>query len=76
MRNFNAGAAAPIVIEDDVFVGTDSLLLKGVTVGEASVVGAGSVVSRDVPFGTVVVEIKQPWSVICSNDEVAGLGAS
>ncbi len=29
MRNFNAGAAAPIVIEDDVFVGTDSLLLKG-----------------------------------------------
>jgi acetyltransferase-like isoleucine patch superfamily enzyme len=54
MRNFNAGAAAPIVIEDDVFVGMDSLILKGVTVGEGSVVGAGSVVSRDVPSGTVV----------------------
>ncbi len=53
-RNFNAGAAAPIVIEDDVFVGMDSLILKGVTVGEGSVVGAGSVVSRDVPPGTVV----------------------
>jgi len=54
LRNFNAGAAAPIVIEDDVFVGMDSLILKGVTVGEGSVVGAGSVVSRDVPPGTVV----------------------
>ena len=53
-RNFNAGKAVPIVIEDDVFVGMDSLILKGVTVGEGSVVGAGAVVSRDVPAGTVV----------------------
>lgn len=53
-ENFNAGARAPIVIEDDVFVGMDSLILKGVTVGEGSVVGAGSVVSRDVPPGAVV----------------------
>lgn len=53
-EDFNAGARAPIVIEDDVFVGMDSLILKGVTVGEGSVVGAGSVVSQDVPPGTVV----------------------
>jgi acetyltransferase-like isoleucine patch superfamily enzyme len=53
-RNFNDGATAPIVIEDEVFVGMESLILKGVTVGRGSVVGAGSVVSRDVPPGTVV----------------------
>ena len=53
-EDFNAGTAAPIVIEDDVFVGMNSLILKGVTVGTGSVVGAGSVVSQDVPPGTVV----------------------
>lgn len=53
-RDFNAGVAAPIVIKDKVFVGMDSLILKGVTIGEGSVVGAGSVVSRDVPPRTVV----------------------
>jgi acetyltransferase-like isoleucine patch superfamily enzyme len=53
-KNFNAGASAPIVIENDVFVGMDSLILKGVTVGEGSVVGAGSVVSQNVPPSTVV----------------------
>ncbi len=47
-------AAAPIVIEDDVFVGTDALVLKGVTIGEGAVVGAEAVVSQDVPSRTVV----------------------
>jgi acetyltransferase-like isoleucine patch superfamily enzyme len=40
---------APITIEDDVFIGMNSLILKGVTLGERSIVGAGSVVTRDVP---------------------------
>ncbi|MCS3668090.1 acetyltransferase-like isoleucine patch superfamily enzyme [Salinibacter ruber] len=50
----NAGAAAPIVIGNDVFVGMDALVMKGVTVGEGAVVGAGSVVTQDVPSRTVV----------------------
>lgn len=50
----NAGAHAPIVIEDDVFVGMEALILKGVTIGEGAVVGAGSVVTQDVPPRTVV----------------------
>ncbi len=50
-RDFLAGPHAPIVIEDDVFIGMQSLILKGVTIGRGSVVGAGSVVTRDVPAG-------------------------
>jgi len=53
-ENINAGAAAPIVIGDDVFVGMDALVMKGVTIGEGAVVGAGSVVTQDVPSRTVV----------------------
>jgi acetyltransferase-like isoleucine patch superfamily enzyme len=48
-----AGATAPIVIEDDVFIGTNTLVLKGVTIGASSVIGAGSVVTRDVPPGVI-----------------------
>lgn len=39
----------PIVIEDDVFVGMNCLILKGVKIGKGSVVGAGSVVSKSIP---------------------------
>ncbi len=38
-----------VIIEDDVWIGANSVILAGVTVGKHSVVGAGSVVSRDVP---------------------------
>lgn len=43
------GATAPVVIEDGVFIGMNSLVLKGVTVGAGSVIGAGSVVTRSIP---------------------------
>lgn len=45
---------APIVIKDNAFIGARSIILKGVTIGEGAVVGAGSVVSKDVPPYTVV----------------------
>ena len=45
---------APVVIEDDVFIGMNCLILKGVTLGRGSVVGAGSVVPRDVAAHTIV----------------------
>jgi acetyltransferase-like isoleucine patch superfamily enzyme len=47
------GATAPITIEDGVFIGMQSLILKGVTIGARSVIGAGSVVTRDVPPGVI-----------------------
>ncbi len=46
--------SAPVMIEDDVFIGLQCLILKGVTLGRGCVVGAGSVVTRDVPAGAVV----------------------
>ncbi len=39
----------PIVIEDNVFIGVNSIIWKGVTIGENSVIGANSVVTRSIP---------------------------
>jgi acetyltransferase-like isoleucine patch superfamily enzyme len=50
----SAGQTAPVTIEDNVFIGMNSLILKGVTIGQGSVVGAGSVVTKDVPPGVIV----------------------
>ena len=44
----------PVSIADDVFIGMNCLILKGVTVGARSVIGAGSVVTRDVPEDAIV----------------------
>lgn len=44
----------PVRIGRDVFVGARAIVLKGVTIGDGAVVGAGSVVTRDVPAGAVV----------------------
>jgi maltose O-acetyltransferase len=47
--------AAPIVIEDDVWVGFNSTILKGVTIGRGAVIGAATVVTKDVePYAIVV----------------------
>ena len=43
----------PVVIEDDVFVGPHSVILPNVRIGRGSVIQAGSVVSRNVPPGTL-----------------------
>jgi maltose O-acetyltransferase len=53
-RNQGWEIARPIVIENDVWVGGGAILLPGVTIGHDSVVGAGAVVTRDVPPSTVV----------------------
>lgn len=53
-RTPQAADTAPIRIEDDVFIGMNCLILKGVTIGRGSVVGAGSVVTRDIPAGVIV----------------------
>jgi acetyltransferase-like isoleucine patch superfamily enzyme len=48
---------APVVIQDSVWIGANSVVLKGVTIGEGAVVGAGSVVTKDVA----------PWTIVGGN---------
>ena len=48
------GKTADVIIGDDVFIGMNCLILKGVTIGRGSLVGAGSVVTKNVPPGMIV----------------------
>lgn len=56
-----------IEIKDNCFIGLDSIILPNVTIGPNSVVGAGSVVTKDVPPNTIVAGI--PAKVINSTEE-------
>lgn len=46
--------ARPVLIQDFVWIGANAVVLKGVTIGEGAVIGAGSVVTKDVPPYTIV----------------------
>lgn len=48
---------APVIIKDKVWIGFNSIILKGVTIGEGAVIGAGSVVTKDVA----------PWTIVAGN---------
>ncbi|WP_237467884.1 sugar O-acetyltransferase [Vibrio stylophorae] len=63
--------AAPITIEDHVWIGGQVTILPGVTIGRGSVIGAGSVVTRDIPAG--VVAVGNPCRVLreINDDDVA-----
>lgn len=52
-RSMGVGTSAPITIEDNVWIGANATICGGVTIGEVSVIGAGSVVTKDVPTGVV-----------------------
>jgi galactoside O-acetyltransferase len=61
----------PIVIEDKVWIGSNAVVLPGVRIGYGSVIGAGSVVSRDVP--PMVVAVGTPCRVLrpITDDDLA-----
>ena len=44
-----------IIVEDDVWIGTDVILLSGVRIGRGSVIGAGAVVAKDIPPYAIAV---------------------
>lgn len=48
-------AVKPVVIEDRVWIGNRAIILKGVTLGHDSVIGAGAIVTKSVPPGSVAV---------------------
>ena len=45
----------PISIGENVWIGSQAVILPGVTIGNDAIVGAGSIVTRDVPPGMTVV---------------------
>ena len=48
-------SASPVILEDDVLIGANAVVIEGVHIGKGAVVGAGSIVTSDVPAGAVVV---------------------
>lgn len=46
-------ASSPIIIEDDVFIGVNCIILKGVTIGARSIIAAGSVVTKSIPANCI-----------------------
>ncbi len=59
--------ARPVEIKDNTWIGAGSILLPGVTIGENSVIGAGSVVNRTIPANCVAVG--NPCKIIRSFSE-------
>lgn len=54
MRKIDPGIKSkPILIKEGAFIGAHSIVLKGVTIGKYSVIGAGSVITKDIPDNEV-----------------------
>lgn len=53
-KNWSVVSSAPILIKNNVWIGMNVIILKGVTIGEGAIVAAGSVVTKDVPDWTLV----------------------
>lgn len=47
--------AAPIQVGNDVWIGAQSVILRGVTIGDGAIIGANSVVTKDIPAYSVAV---------------------
>jgi maltose O-acetyltransferase len=71
-RNRSPGEARPVVIGDNVWLGSRVIVLKGVEIGDNTVVAAGSIVTRSLPSD--VVAAGTPARVVRSIAEERGLG--
>lgn len=56
-KNWNCVNTKPIKVCENAWIGMNSIILKGVTIGEGAIVAAGSIVTRDVA----------PWTVVAGN---------
>ena len=69
-------AMAPIRIGKRVFIGARCIILKGVAIGDGSVIGAGSVVSSDIPAGVLAAgnpaRVVRPLSTTSGDSDLSG----
>lgn len=56
-RSEGISTSKPIRLEEDVWIGANAVVCGGVTIGKGSVIGAGSVVTHDIPAGVVAAGI-------------------
>ncbi len=80
-RIHSVGSSLPIVIEDDVWIGANSIVLPGVTIGRGSVIAASSVVPKNVPSMVVVggnpAQVIRDFGMLPQSDSLpADLGVS
>ncbi|MBF0412848.1 MAG: acyltransferase [Desulfamplus sp.] len=54
-RSLPPDTAYPVKLENNVWIGDSAIICKGVTIGENSIVGAGAVVSNDIPANSIAV---------------------
>ena len=47
------GQTKPVILEDNVWIGDSAIICKGVTVGKNSIIGAGAIVTKDVPQNSI-----------------------
>ena len=66
-KHLNYVKIGQVIIEDHVFIGANSTILPGVTIGENSIIGAGSVVSKNVEKNSVYAGV--PAKKICSVED-------
>ena len=64
------GASEPIRLENNVWIGDGAVVCKGVTIGENSIIGTGSVVTSDIPANTVAAG--NPAKVVKNLDSAEG----
>ena len=55
MSKQGMGKQGNIIIEDDVWIGAGAIILTGITIGKGSVIGAGSVVTKNIPQYSIAV---------------------
>ncbi len=66
-------SAAPVLIEDDVWIGCNATILKGVRIGRGAIVAAGAVVTKNVPPLAIVAGV--PACVISTRNTLSSGGS-
>lgn len=60
----------PVIIDDDVWIGTASVILQGVRIGQGSIIGAGAVVTRNIPPYSIAMGVPARVTACRKNTEM------